>query len=378
MIPGLTLHLMIGTVRPEPAPKEVVDALVSVSATQADTSASGFQLVFHASNRSRILREYLKDGFFSPPRRVVLCIDAGGKRSVVMDGIITRNELAVSSNPGASTLTVTGSDLTQIMDLIDFSGLPWPMPPDARVLLMVAKYAIYGIAPIVIPSALLAMVNPLERIDKQRGTDLSYIRQLAGEVGYVFYIAPQSPGAAVAYWGPQIKAGPVQSALSVNFDGASNLDALNLSFDGIQKTVFVFWIQERNSGVPIPVPIADMSPLNPPLGKRLPIPLSYTRLSNLARDGANARFEVAAATMRGLARAAERADVISGSGSIDVGRYGRLLEPRSLVAVRGAGPTYDGTYYVKSVASQIQRGSFKQNFRLTRNAFEPISQEVPV
>jgi hypothetical protein len=55
-----------------------------------------------------------------------------------------------------------------------------------------------------------------------------------------------------------------------------------------------------------------------------------------------------------------------------------MLAPRALVGVRGSGPTYDGHYYVKSVSSTIQRGSFKQSFRLTRNAFEPLTQELPV
>lgn len=381
MIEGTTLELLMGSVKAVPVPKELADALISVQATQNDVGASGFQLTFHASKRGPVIRDLMPAGFFDAPRRVILTVSMNGQRSVLVDGVITRHEISVSSNPGASTLTVTGSDLSQVMDLIDFSGLPWPMPPSARVLVMLAKYAMYGILPKVLPSVLVAQPNPLERIPKQRGTDLAYIRRLAQRVGYVFYIEPGPvPGMAFAYWGPRIKVGAVQPALSVNIDGASNIDSLTLSFDGIRKTVFVFYIQEENSKVAIPIPVPDIGPLNPPLGKRMPPPLSFTNLGNVAPQGdddSSAKFDVASAAMRGLARASERADVISGSGTLDVARYGRMLAPRGLVGVRGTGPSYDGHYYVRSVSSTLGRGRFVQNFRLTRNAFESLSQEIP-
>jgi len=35
--------------------------------------------------------------------------------------------------------------------------------------------------------------------------------------------------------------------------------------------------------------------------------------------------------------------------------------------VRGAGPAFDGLYYVKRVSHKIKRGEYKQDFTLTRN-----------
>ena len=37
-----------------------------------------------------------------------------------------------------------------------------------------------------------------------------------------------------------------------------------------------------------------------------------------------------------------------------------------LVGLRGAGLTYDGFYYVKTVAHSISKGQYKQKFTLTR------------
>ena len=48
-------------------------------------------------------------------------------------------------------------------------------------------------------------------------------------------------------------------------------------------------------------------------------------------------------------------------------RYGRVLKARQLVGVRGAGPAFDGLYYVKSVTHKLKRGEYKQSFTLVRN-----------
>jgi len=383
MIRGVHIELLMGVVVATPVPAELVDAIKSIQVTENDTSQSGFQISFAAGKESLIQRELLPLGFFDAPRRVIVVVVTNGSPEVLIDGVITRHELAVTGEPGASTLTVTGLDLSQLMDLIDFSGFLWPaMPPSARVAIMVAKYSMFGIIPKVLPSVLVVVPNPLENIPPQRGTDLSYIRRLASQVGYVFFIEPGPvAGMSFAYWGPQIKVGEVQPVLSVNMDGDSNIEALNLSFDGIRKTLFTFFIREDASGATIPIPVPDISPLNPPLGPRPPIPLSYTKLDMASPEGeddSTAKFEAAAAVSRGLARAAQRADVISGSGSLDVSRYGGVLRARKLVAVRGAGTNYDGHYYVKSVSSTIRPGEFKQSFRLTRNAFGSLTSEVSV
>ena len=79
----------------------------------------------------------------------------------------------------------------------------------------------------------------------------------------------------------------------------------------------------------------------------------------------------------GLAKASRSTDVISGTGSLDVLRYGRVLKARQLVGVRGAGRVYDGLYYVKSVTHSIKAGQYKQSFTLSRNALVSSVQRVP-
>ena len=257
-----------------------------------------------------------------------------------------------------------------MLDLIDFSWfLKYPaMPAEARVALILAKYAIYGIIPMIIPSVMIDVPLPLDTIPSHQGTDLQYIELLAQRVGYVFYIVPGPvPGMNIAYWGPEFTLSPPQKALQVNSDAETNVDSLSFTFDGFSKTVYALLIQEENTKFPIPIPIPDVNPLSPPLGARPPMPLRAEPLTGIAQ------MSPAQAVMIGLARAAKAAQVISGSGSLNVLRYGRLLQPRQLVEVRGAGRPHDGLHYVKSVTHNLKPGEYKQSFALARNAFQPFA-----
>ena len=58
------------------------------------------------------------------------------------------------------------------MDIIPFDGLPYPaMPPALRVLVALAKYAVFGVVPLVIPSVLEDIPIPIDRIPRHQGTD---------------------------------------------------------------------------------------------------------------------------------------------------------------------------------------------------------------
>jgi len=69
---------------------------------------------------------------------------------------------------------------------------------------------------------------------------------------------------------------------------------------------------------------------------------------------------------------------VFGSGSLDVARYGRVLKPRQLVGVRGAGEAFDGLHYVTSVTSTLRQGAFTQSFALARNGLISTVPKVPV
>ncbi|MBI4784760.1 MAG: hypothetical protein HY785_26105 [Oscillatoriophycideae cyanobacterium NC_groundwater_1537_Pr4_S-0.65um_50_18] len=377
MLKGVYLTLMVGVGVPVPVPQVVLDALTDVTISSGSGVNNGFQLTFALSNRSPLQTLFLLSGGSPIPLlRVILVATLNGTPDVLIDGVVTHHQISPGRDAQHSILTVTGEDLTKVMSYSLFSnppGTPFPaMPAEARVALILAKYAALGIIPLVIPSILIDVPIPVDRIPRQQGTDLEYIRQLASEVGYVFYLDPgPAPGTSVAYWGPEIKIGVPQPALNSNMDGFTNVESLDFTFDGSAKKLPILMIQNKETKVPIPIPIPDITPLNPPLGAVAPIPQSFEFISETAKLS----FVQAAAI--GLAKAAQSADAVLGTGSLDVLRYGRVLKPRKLVGVRGVGTAFDGLYYVKNVTHRIQRGEFKQNFTLSRNGLVSTLPKVP-
>jgi len=373
MLKGVYITLLVGPVVPVPVPQPVLDALTNLEVTNASGEASGFSLTFTLSNKSPLQTLFLVAGADTPLLRVMIIATVNGTPQVLMDGVMTNQQVSPGTKPGYSTLTITGEDLTRVMDQQDFSGIPYPaMPPEARVALIIAKYAVYGIIPLVIPSLFTDVPIPTDRIPTQQGTDLAYIKQLAREAGYVFYIDPGPvPGTNTAYWGPEIKVGAPQPALNFDMDSQTNVESLSFTFNTANTVLPIVFIQNQLTKIPIPIPIPNLNPLQPPLGV-IPAPVT-----NIVMLKETAKLSPMAALGIGLAVAALSADAVSAVGSLDITRYGRILKSKQLVGVRGVGTAYDGLYFVKSVKTSIKRGEFKQSFDLTRNGLVSITPTVP-
>ena len=371
---GVQLSLYIGPV-PVTAPREMVEALVGarVDNGSGDTQ-SGFELTFELPVRSPLRTLFLVTGGGSVPLiRVVLVVTINGRSESIIDGVTTNVETQPGEG-GVARLIVKGKDMSALMDIIELPGIPYPaMPPSARVLLCLAKYAALGVIPLVIPSILDIPPLPMQQIPQQRGTDYAYVKRLATEAGYVFYLEPgPTPGTSRAYWGPEIRVGEPQPALTTNMDALNNVENMSFTFDKEAKTIPIVFFQEPLSKALIPIPIPDITPLNPPLGIVPPLPPKIEKLDDTAH------LSAPEALMAGLAYASQHSDCVFGSGSLDVAKYGRLLRSRQLVGVRGAGLPFDGLFYVKSVTHEIERGSYRQSFSLARNALIPTTSSVPV
>ena len=379
MLDSVQLSLMMGPFVPLSVPRPVLDALDSVEVTVNDTGTSGFQLTFLIDKQSPLNVLFLLTGG-SPIlfMRVVIVATVNGVSNVLIDGVITNHHIAPGDKGSNSTLTITGEDLTALMNQSDWSGFPFPAcPAEARVAIICAKYAMFGIIPLVIPSVLIDVPLPIDLIPSQQGTDLSYIRALADRVGYVFYIDPgPAPGMSKAYWGPQIKFGAIQPALNVDMDAYTNVESLNFNFDTQQNKIPIVYIYNQETGVSIPIPIPPITPLNPPLGAIPPLPSNLPPDLSPIRDDLSKR-SIPQAIMIGLATASQWADAVTGEGTLDVVRYGGILKARELVGVRGAGTAFDGLYYVKSVTHKIKRGEYKQSFKLSRNGLVSTVSTVP-
>jgi hypothetical protein len=364
MLPGSAyLTLMIGPAVPVPVAPPVMEALESVQVTSS-RDRSGFQLTFSLGKASPLQLALLPAGYLDPvTTRVVIVVTVNGIPHVIMDGFVTRHDVQPSNEPGKSTLTVTGDDLSLAMDLLEIV-LPYPAMPDAaQVAAILAKYAFLGVVPMVVPPFIVTVKTPMEGYDTQTASDLTYLRDLADKSGYVFYIEPGPlPGQSLAYFGPDIRLPVPQPALSVNMDAFTNVDSLSFSLDGTQKKLEIINILDPATGrVPIPVPMPEIDIFKPPLGLR-PLPPAKVVYN---RDSAG--LGLSEALQKAIGRGIRSSAPITANGSLDVLRYGRPLKSRSLVGVRGAGITYDGLYYVDSVTHNLKPGEYKQRFTLSRD-----------
>jgi hypothetical protein len=365
VLKGIHLTLLVGPVVPLPTPQIVIEALRTVKVTSSTGAHgdSGFELTFAFSADSPLNTIFLIAGAQTPMLRVVIIATINSVPQVLMDGVMTNHQVQPGPPGGASSLTVMGKDLTKVMALQDFGGLPYPaMPIEARVALIVAKYAMFGLIPFIVPTLFTDVPVPIDRIPTHEGTDLEYVERLAREVGYVFYIEPgPAPGTNVAYFGPPIKIGLPQPALSIDMDAHTNVESLSFRFETAETALPIVLVQIPQTRFAIPIPIPQVNPLQPPLGA---IPAPITNVTVL-RD--IARLTVPQALGRGVAEASRSQDAVTGTGSLDVLRYGRVLRARQLVGVRGAGLAFDGLYFVEQVTSTLKRGELKQEFSLSRN-----------
>jgi hypothetical protein len=370
LLGSVQMTLLMGPVFATPVPSSVLESLESVEVHIIDVGESGFELTFSIDKQSPLQILFLLTG--GMPLLFMRCIvvaTVNGIATVLIDGVITNNQITPGDKGSNWTLKLTGRDLTALMDQSIWSGFPFPAcPREARVALMLAKYALFGIIPIIIPSIVFDISLPIFAIPAQQGTDLQYIRQLSDEVGYVFYIqAGPVAGTNTAYWGPQIKIGPVQRALSGDMDAYTNVDGLHFTYEQDKCRIPLVYTYVEEIGLSIPIPIPPINPLMPPLGAIPPIPTNLLPPDLVSYRDDFSKLTVPQAIMMGLAAGAESSEVVTCEGSLSVERYGGVLHARQLVGLRGAGPAFDGLYYVKKVTHKIKRGEYKQDFTLTRN-----------
>jgi hypothetical protein len=364
---GVRLILLVGPTIPLPPPPGVAQALRHVEVTTDDRQGDGFQLHFAVGKDAVVDSSLLLSGVVDPMRRVVIGILFGAIPEVLIDGIVTHHELSPGDEPGTSSLTVSGRDLSKAFDLEERNE-EYPNQPDFVIATrVIARYAKYGVVPKPAPTADFPI--QLDRIPRQQETDLVFMNRLAERNGFVFYIEPLTIGVSTAYVGPENRLSLPQPALSVDL-GASTT-ARNVSFSqdalapvGVQGTFVEPFLKTS-------IPIPQLPSLKVP-----PLALSPTPASRTVLTRDTAQRNPAQAALAGLATSMNQPDAVTANGTIDTARYGHALKARRLVGVRGVGFSYDGFYYVRSVTHSIERGSYAQQFQLSREGTGSLTPAV--
>jgi hypothetical protein len=373
---GIHLTLLIGPTIPVPAPLMLIEALQSVEVTHSDEGRSGFQITFQMGRSGpQDLLDYplLSIPLLKPCNRVILIVTFNATPRVLMDGIITNHQLSPSDDPGASTLTITGEDVSVMMDMEERPA-EHPAQDEALIAKMIIlRYAQYGLIPLVIQPPTIDQPDPTKRVPVQQQTDLEYLSDMAQRYGYVFYIIPgPAPLTNTAYWGPTIRTGMPQRALSVNMGPQTNVKSINFQNNALSPTLFSGNVQDSDTNQSMPV--QTFTSTRPPLSSQPALLTQSCVRQRQFRAEAGLNTMQAFARVQGMTDAST--DVITVNGELDALRYGDLLQARGLVGLRGAGYNYDGKYYVKRVTHTIKKGEYSQRFSLTREGVGATSPMV--
>ena len=364
---GIRLLLMLGKAVPLPAPAEVMRSITRIEVTNDAQNGDGFQMTFALGKSTPLDYNLILSGALDPDTRVIIAVLLGVMPEVLIDGIITHHQHAPSNDPGQSTLTVTGKDVSIALDYKEKNEKYENQPDFLIVTTLLAKYAKYGLVPTVTPTTNVPL--SIDLVPRQHETDLKFIQRLAQRNGFVFYVEPVTVLANKAYWGPVSRVGVPQSALVLGQGPSSNLKSLHFTQDALAPvgTEGTFFEPITKTSIPIP---ALPSLRIPPLALR---PLQPLR-TQLTRDTANQNAARAATTA--VAAATNTPDPIVGDGELETVRYGPVLRARKLVGVAGAGFSYDGHYYVRRVTHTITPGDYKQKFQLSREGTGSLTPAV--
>lgn len=356
---GIRLILLLGETIPLPASYDIMSALTHVEVTNDADQGDGFQMTFALSRDSLMGYSLLSGGSLDPFNRVVIGVLLGASPEVLINGVITHQQFSPTSDPGLSTLTVTGKDATAMLDLKETNQLYKNQPDFVIVNRILANYVQYGLLP---PYQVTPTTNiplELERVPRQHETDLKFIQRMAKRNGFVFYTQPLTFGVDTVYWGPETHLSIPQPAISMNMGPSTNSPNIQFSNDALAPVGTEGSFVEPITKQSIPIPALPSLRL-PPLVSAATPAKSIVRL----RDTANQ--DPAQAATSAVAAVTNSPDSVRGEGEIDTVRYGNVLRARGLVGVRGAGFDYDGNYYVRRVTHTIARGTYTQRFTISR------------
>ena len=256
---GIHLTLLIGPTVPVPAPISLSDYIVSAQVTNTDSGRDGFQVTF-SIGRSGLadLADYqiLGNPLLKVFNRVILIVTIGVTPYVLIDGIITHQQLNPSNEPGQSTLTITGEDVSVMMDMHEKSAT-YPNQPDYGVVTsLVLSYGQYGLAPLVIPPQSIDVPVSSDWTPAQSTTDYKYIQSLASNNNFVFFIAPTNiPMVNTAYWGPPVMIGASQTSLRFNMGNQTNVNSISFEYDAMQPQLLSGEFVDRDTDATLNVEV---------------------------------------------------------------------------------------------------------------------------
>lgn len=369
---GINIQILLGKKKAETkAPRAIIESIRSIQITKSDEGRDGFQISLALGRNS--LSSLLKGGqlanadLLKPSCRVILIVFFNTSRKVLLDGIITHHQYSPSRTAGESTLTITGEDVSIILDKEErHTTHKGSINSVINNILNSGDYSNYGFSPLIadVPDA-----DKGER--KQIESDLKFILKYAQDYNCIFYVEPADTlGKNLVYWGPANRKTLGNKDLLFDMGSFTNILSINFQYNSLKPELVVGTIKDKDNDKVEEIVITD-STLSSLVSNKSPLafadkkdfktrwlkldkPMTTAEAYTRAQDETDKSFE----------------EIVTASGELDSLQYGDIIKPRSLVNLKGVAPEYQGKYYVKSVTHNFKRGEYKQSFNLTREGLD--------
>jgi hypothetical protein len=357
---GIHLILLLGKNAPAPASAEVMTALQKVKVTNDREREDGFELTFALSKGKSGEFGLIKSGVVDPDTRVVIGVLIGVKEYPLIDGVITHQQLNSGQSSGGFQLTILGRGSTALLDMKEESRSRSNQSSSSMVKDILSHYP--SITDVTGVETTTQQPSEKDNTQNQNETDLSYIRRLARQHGFVFYLEPKTLGTLAAYWGPKDKKMSSLPDLFVDCGSATNVTDLRFAHDPLApltvegETIEPGTKKSQKIKTTAPPPALAVAR---PTGPRRTVRMRYP-----------ARLGPAAAQDAATAMQARAPYPVTAEGVLDTVRYGDVLHTRHVVKVHGVGRSYDDDYLVQRVTHEIEVGKYTQSFSLARMGLE--------
>jgi hypothetical protein len=356
-----------GASKPRPVTSEFIDAIQSVTVRQLDDGTSTFQLVLDADQPERDASDFpiISGATVATGNRLKIAVELGSSQRGLIDGVIVHHELNYDSSSGMFGFSVIGEDLSFYMRQEE-KAAEWPGRSSAQIAReIIGNYAQYGLDTKVVTPSNDVTPTAEQWVRQQTATDLSFVRALGRQFGYVFATRAGKTidSQSVGYWGPPPRDGTPLPTLAVEMGSSTNVISLDFAYDAAAAEAFAGGSRvDANTFASSAVQSASTFSLAQfATSGSLSSPLLRKRRfvqPNLSGTLAGAYADALAQTS---ARSALRARAV-----VDGTVYGTAVTPSSVVDVRGAGKTFDGFYYVERVDHTLTRGAYTQTIVMTR------------
>ena len=298
----------------------------------------------------------------------------------VFDGYVTAVHFDVGSEPGNSSILVSGMDTSVLMSLEEKIAV-WKDMSDSEIIQQIVGG--YGVDVKADPTTTVHQEN--DTVVVQRASDIQFVRELAQRNGLEFYFeTDQASGNVTAYFrAPQLNGTP-QPDLAIQFGDHSNLQSFSARLLG-QRPLSVKLAQIDVAANSVNTVQVDQMQLAK-LGDKDAGVLVGTPLDSLVspKDAQAQMLLLGSAAsdlgeLQTLAQAVrdEAGWLITAQGEVNSEAYQNVLRPHRVVLVKGASKAYSGKYYVTRVAHEMKGdGSYTQSFEARRNARDVDGSEA--